>query len=145
MTRFDPKKHRMTLRLTFRYDGAHVTLAQQERIDMLSPQSAVAAPIAGKHSGFWVELRDAQGEVLFYRVLHNPIPFAVAVHSPNRVITTIAGAPGKGQFEVLLPDLPGATTIVFFGSPLDIDRALEPAQEMGRFAVEAAPGEGGAQ
>jgi hypothetical protein len=126
---------RFALRLTYRYDGDNVSLARRERVQMIAPPAGRTPPVAGENSGFWVELRDANGRVLYHRVLHNPIPFVAEVHSPEGTIRAVSAPPGRGEFQVLVPDLPDGAAAVLYGSPLDTRRALEPARELVRVAL----------
>jgi hypothetical protein len=103
---------------------------------MIAPPSVTAAPRSGQ-SGYWVELRDAAGDLLYHRALSNPIRADVEVYSddPRQTLTRIPMAAPEGQFEVLLPDLPDAHTFLFFGTP---DGASEsaPSRELFRADVD---------
>ena len=113
-----PAVHRGTLRLTFRVADGDVRLVATERLDMICPPSIGEPLEAGKHGGFWLELRDENDRVLFHRVLHSPLGDSVAVHSPGRGIERIFGEPKATTFEVLLPDLAAAGSIVLMGESL---------------------------
>ena len=77
------KPYRKTLRLTFRAAGGEVRLVAHERLDMICPPSVGERHEAGKHGGFWLELRDAKEGVLFHRFLDNPLADSDEVHSPD--------------------------------------------------------------
>jgi hypothetical protein len=113
---------------------------------MICPPSIGQRPEAGKHGGFWVELRDASDRVLFHRVLHSPLGDSVEVHSPDGKIKREFGPSSESTFEVLLPDQDAARTVVLMGEYLDAARARreraegpgEPAKgarELARFEV----------
>jgi hypothetical protein len=106
---------RKTLRLTFRAAGGQVQLVRHERLDMITPPSIGERPEAGKHGGFWMELRDANGKVLSHRILNAPLRDAVEVHSPDGTIKRVTGPPSDRTFEVLLPDPGEASTVVLMG------------------------------
>src|SRR2546428_604070 len=95
---------RKTLRLTFRVTDGNIRLVSYERIEMVCPPSIGERPEAGKHGGFWVELRDASDRVLFHRLLHSPFANSVEVHSPTGEIERKFGPTAESTFEVLLPD-----------------------------------------
>jgi hypothetical protein len=135
MLQMDTRKYRTTLRLTFRYDGERIVLANQERGEGIAPPAPVLPPVEGENSGFWVEVRDARDRVLFYRVLHNPIPYVVEAYAPEGEIHAVAGLPGPVQFEVLVPDISEAASIVLYSSPLELEHSLEPAREIARFPL----------
>lgn len=130
----DVRKYR-TLRLTFRYEGSRVSLTDRQVADMISPPSITERPVVGKSSGFWIELQNKGGQSLFHRVLYRPIPYTVEKHLADGSMKLVADTPGEGEFEVLLPALPDAETVVLYSSPLDLKRSLEPAEEIGRFSL----------
>ena len=130
---------RKSLRLTFRVADGEVRLALYERLDMICPPSVGERPEAGKHGGFWMELRDASDCVLFHRVLDTPLGDSVEVHSPDGKIQRVFGAVKENAFEVLLPDDCKGKTIVFMGESLEPatvrkERVAE-ARELVRFNV----------
>jgi hypothetical protein len=129
------REYRSSQRITFRYEGQRVELADREVVQMISPPPVAPLPQAGEHSGFWIEVHDAEGRVVFHRVLHNPIPIYVEEHLPDKTIRAVPGAPGSGTFEVLIPDMPEAETIVLVSSPLEWELAGEPARELARFRL----------
>jgi hypothetical protein len=121
--------------LTFRYDqdGA-VELARRQELPMVAPGSPGPITSGGEYSGSWVELQDRQGRVLFERVLHDPFRSMVEVHyPPGRKSKVVPGPRQAGEFEVLLPAIPEATTVVVWSSELDAERHNEAAREVGRF------------
>jgi hypothetical protein len=106
---------RKTLRLTFQSVDGEVRLVRQERLDMITPPSIGPRPEAGTNSGFWVELRDANGSVLSHRILHAPLRDSVEVYAPDGAINRVTGSPSDASFEVLLPDQGEASTAVLMG------------------------------
>ena len=140
----DTRKYRSTLQITFAYDGERVRLARIERLQGIAPGSPPPAPKVGENSGSWVELRDAQDRLLFYRVLHNPVRYMVEEHLPDGRIRAVPGPAEAGTFDVLLPDIPEAASVALFSSPFDMERSGEPAEEIGRFPLrETDPGKEG--
>jgi len=63
-----PPVSRRTLRVTFEYGGGEVRIANQMRVEKITPPTLTPRPEAGKASGYWVELRDKRGRVLVDRV-----------------------------------------------------------------------------
>jgi len=60
----------------------------------------------------------------------------VEVHDPEEGPRIIVGPPGRGTFDVLVPDLPDAAHAVLFASPAlgkGRERGLKPAEPLGRF------------
>jgi hypothetical protein len=128
---------RKSLRLTFRVAGGEVQLVSYERLDMICPPSVVERPEMGKHGGFWLELRDANDQVLFHRILDNPLGASVEVHSPDGKIERIFGDVKENVFEVLLPDDHNAQTVALIGESLDSaalrKRKRRESRELARF------------
>ena len=113
------KPSRRTLRLTFRAADGKVQLVSAQRVEMICPPAVGERPKAGYHSGFWMELRDANDRVLFHRLLHSPLGDSVEVHSPDGQIRREFGAPRENIFEVLVPDDGTAQSIALMGESLD--------------------------
>jgi hypothetical protein len=138
-----PRRSRTSWRLTFAYDGARVTLLRRERLQKVAPGTVGDVPVPGKHSGAWLTLLDRGGKVLFHRLLADPFQTRAEHHSPDGKIELHVRPPGKGQFSVVVPDLPGATEVALFSSPTVREKMLDPAAEVGRFSlVEPSPGGG---
>ena len=134
--RLDAPAYPFTIRLVFRYEDGRVQVVSQRRVEMIAPASAAPRPEPGKHIGFWVEVRDSRDNVVFHRVLHNPIPFMVERYSADGSIRATEQDVARAEFEVLVPDIPGAATIVLYSSPLELQRTQEPAREIGRFPLD---------
>ena len=160
---------RRTLRLTFNVSGGETRLAKFERLNMICPPQVGPPPEVNKNGGFWVEVRDPEGRLLFHRLLHAPLADTVEVHSPEGGSELVENAPEESTFEVLIPDYGESGTVSFMGEYLEPARAREArfgrargaaegvavheegARELARFALpeggeESGPGpEGGAQ
>ena len=105
---------RGTLRLTFRSSGGQIKLVSQEHLAMLCAPSVGERPEVGRHGGYWVELRDEAGNVLFHRVLHDPLQTSVEVPAPGGPQRRFGAAP-DALFEVLIPDDPAGRSVVLVG------------------------------
>ena len=116
----DVEHPRKTVRLTFRVVSGEVRLESHARLEMICPPSVGECPKAG-HSGYWMELRDARGHVLFHRLLHAPLGNSVEVHSPDGNIRRVFGPPVDNIFEALVPDTPQAVSMVLMGESLDAE------------------------
>lgn len=156
------KPARRTLRLTFKVTGGEVRLVSYQRVEMICPPSVGELPEAGRHSGFWMELRDSKDRVLFHRRLHTPFRDSVAIHSPDGKIRREFGAIPESVFEVLMPDVDDAVSIALIGDrpgkaidqtkvkprEKSIDKKPEGSQELARFELPTGgqrPKQGGAQ
>jgi hypothetical protein len=117
----DPTQQRAepnrAIRLQIRYDKSGFSITDSRPLETLAPAShALDAPRAT--SGFWVELRDAKNNVLYRRVMHNPVQSDVEVFDPEGLHRHAVEDP-TGVFTVLVPDMPDAEEIVFVSSPSD--------------------------
>lgn len=129
-----------TMRLTLSYEGSSIRLIGRQRIKMVSPPSDDVDVAEQKKTGFWYEVRSSKGEVLFRRVTENPIRLATEIRSddPARPLVRQEVKEAKGTFILIVPDLPGARTLVLFSSPLEIRARPEPAREIARFDLRSA-------
>jgi hypothetical protein len=144
----DPEAHGVSdlpayaLRLTFEYSRTDVRLVGSQRAEMLAPAGETERIEEGQ-AGSWVELRDANEQVLYQRTLHKPIRFEMeAVDSESGTMRWYTIDQPTGVFELLVPDIPEAETVSVYASPADA--ASEPAGEVVRLTwAEAAPDLGG--
>ncbi len=127
----------VTLRVTFAYRGRDISLLASRRVAMIAPRPVTAAPLPGQ-SGYWFELRGAAGELLYHRALSNPIRSDIEAFSDDsrQTMTRIPIAAPEGQFEVLVPDLPGAQTLLLFGTPEGALSESAPSRELFRADVD---------
>jgi hypothetical protein len=126
------------LRVTFTYRGDEIAAAGMRKVRMVVPGTVSAPPEKGQ-SGYWIEVRAADGKLLFHRVLHSPVRVDVEVfsHGEGPSITRVPVAEPRGQFEVLVPDLPGADSLVLYGPPADPRLQAVPARELVRVGFDA--------
>jgi hypothetical protein len=126
-----------TLRLTFAYDGTGIRLTKSQRVEMITPPSVTPPPQAGQ-SGYWFEVRDAQGDLHYHHSLYNPVQvdFEVFSNDPNQPITRVPNPNPTGEFTVLVPDLPGAATLILYGPPPGAPSQFERSQELLRLSFE---------
>jgi hypothetical protein len=127
---------RGTWRVTIHFDRTDLAVGERVYADMISPYSP-GPPPGGREerSGAWFEVRDAKDEVLGYQRLHDPFQIRAEHHSPEGAIEVFEREVGKGEFELLVPALPGAETVVVFSSPPVPERTAEAAVEVARFEL----------
>jgi hypothetical protein len=127
-----------TLRLTFAYKGRAVQLVRTQRVAMVSPPSVTPPPEPGQ-AGYWFEVRDATGALIFHRAIHSPVRTDVEVHSndPKRSITRVPIDNDEGEFELLVPDLPNARSFAFYGTPGGVRAPNPPSTELLRLDFDA--------
>jgi hypothetical protein len=122
------------IRLVFEYEGDKLEVR-----DEIATETAIAPsdPIRGYEgeSGFWIELRDDKGELVFRRILNNPIQFDVESHDPELGTRRHAVEKPRGVFTVLVPDVADARDLIVVASPLDAERRAAPAEPLVRFRL----------
>lgn len=124
------------LRFTFSYGDGHVQLVSVQKVEMRSQPSEPGQVPEGQ-SGFWFELRDIEGKVLYWRFVRNPIRLTSEVFSNEAgpSISRVKIDNPRGAFELVVPEIEEAATIVLFSSPLDPAHEGEPARELARFPI----------
>lgn len=123
-----------TVRLTFSYTGSEIHLTDIERLEMVIPPSEVNYVQEGQ-VGFWVELRDNDENVLYQRVMHNPLRNEMEVYDENNTELPRWVRVNRSEviFEILVPYIAYGQQLVIFSSPLE--RIFEPATEIARFKI----------
>lgn len=121
------------VRLIFSYDGDDIRLESTQRVEMLVPPSD-PVEVYESQTGFWTEVRDAQGSVLHRKVMHDPVRRDAEVFSPDpeQSITRVPIERPHGAFAVLIPQLPGADHVALMGVPAAAAAAFAPAVELHR-------------
>jgi len=126
------------LRVTFAYRGTDIKVAGTRRVRMIVPPSTSPPPEPGQ-SGYWLEVRAADGRLLFHRALHSPVRVDVEVfaHDNGPSIARVPVPAPQGEFEALLPDLPDADSLALFGPSADAQLQAAPARELIRVDFDA--------
>jgi hypothetical protein len=93
---------------------------------------ALSAPPARGQTGYWVEVRAADGALLFHRALHSPVRVDAEVFTGGETptITRVPIAEPHGEFEVLVPDLPEAQSLMLYGPAAEAQLQALPAREL---------------
>jgi hypothetical protein len=108
-----------TWRLAFAYDGDKVDLVRAERIEMIAPP-VVTPPPEANAGGFWLEVRDKQGNLIYHRPLYNPLRRHVE-HFGDKAgdqMQRTSPESQRGEFDVLVPDLPDGAQFSVHGAPV---------------------------
>jgi hypothetical protein len=131
---------RRTLRLTFAYEGATVHLLSRMSVEMITP-AASPTPMRDGQTGFWYELRDRAGRILYQRAMQNPIQVDAEIfpEDQGRTISRVPIRQPRGTFTLLVPDLVEGDTLVLYSSPLEPAKATAPASEIARFQLKEKP------
>ena len=120
-----------TLRVTFAYRGDDIAVAGTRKVRMIVPPAVSAPPERGQ-SGYWLEVRAADGTLLFHRALHSPIRVDAEIYSLDKgaSIARVPIAVPQGEFEVLVPDLPEAQSLMLYGPSAEPQLQALPAREL---------------
>ena len=136
--RFDaPQRPNRALRLIFSYNGGQTKLESQHEVEMMALPSDPTGAYEG-HSGFWVELRDAEERVVYRRITRNPIEEEHEAPSgdPSRPFTRVRTESDEGTFAVLVPQIESAEALVLCASPTG--ERLHAPYEITRVAIKEA-------
>jgi hypothetical protein len=131
-------------RLTFEFEDDKVRVVAQQRVAMMAPPDDTEL-LEGARAGYWAEVRDADGEILYRQVLHAPIQHQYEVHSPE------PGEPShhvdaprpKGVFQVVVPDLPAGREVVIYGRASVEELAERSAKQLAKAVLRETPRAGG--
>lgn len=124
------------VRVTLSYQGKELRLVSRKVLSMRTPPSA-PLEIPEKQAGFWFQVEDANGHLLYRRVMHNPIQFDTETPSddPERPLKRVPLSEPRGTFFLLVPFLREARTVRIFSSPFELEKATESAGEIMRFNI----------
>jgi hypothetical protein len=122
MTNETPSRPSKVVRLVFRYEGDEVHLVDRQRFEAPTPP---AETVTAEAQGAWVEVRSAEDETLFQRVLPGAVRADVEVFSPNPE-QSVARAPVErpsGIFTVVVPETDVADHVVVLASGISATEA----------------------
>jgi hypothetical protein len=118
-----------SLRLLFQFEGDSVKLVSAQRVEMKAPPPQ-APPPDTPFNGAWFELRDAQGNSMYRRAIHDAMSGDLEVLSdnPDRPLAHVKSAVKQGVFYLIAPDIPQARTVMLNARrlPLSPATAAEP-------------------
>lgn len=111
----------------FEYTGNQFRVLSDNRVRMAPPPSDPVANYENQ-TGFWVSVSDAQGSILYRRIMQTPSFPGVEVFT-NKPTETLyrfdSNAPSI--LVVVIPDLPMGTRLELFGSARDAEGKPTPA------------------
>ncbi len=126
------RPRKKSTRLNFVYNDRDIELVSWNRLNKISPPSD---PIENyqDESGWWVILSDEKGNVVYRQIIHNPIRIEKELFSDRNeggVSWEIPdAAEQRGEFSVLVPDIPVATHLSLYGS-FEEDEVSVPSWEI---------------
>lgn len=120
-----------TVRVTIAYRGQDLRLASRQTVTMRTlPSHELQVP--EKQSGFWFQVEDGSGRVIYRRVMQNPIRYDTETISddPQHPLMRVEVADPDGMFFLLVPLLREAQVVRVFSSPLEPHKDADPAVEI---------------
>jgi hypothetical protein len=113
------------LRVTFVFEDSNIRIASVTRVDMRVPAASTPIPQEGQ-VGSWFEVRDGKGALLYHRPLHDPMRLDVETFGdkPGDPLRHVPARQAKGEFEVLIPDLPDAEQFRLYGPRASQEKGL---------------------
>jgi hypothetical protein len=119
------------VRLIFAYQGTEVQLVDRQPVDQYVPPSDELEDVDGQ-SGFWYEVRDANGAPLYRLSIGNPIAYEteIVTGDPANPIVRVPVPAPSGDFSLVVPLLDGAQTVALVSSPLNQDQDRQPAADL---------------
>lgn len=107
-------------RLTFSYEGTSIKLIFQQPIKKILPPSDYL-DTKNNRSGFWYEIADENQNILYQKIISNPIETDIEVFpsKSNESIMRQKTSEIRGIFSILIPDFPNTKTLSFFGNPIE--------------------------
>jgi len=129
-----PSPYTHTLRITFTHNGPNLEIARVQRVAMRAP--AALPPAGDNQAGYWLEVRDSNGALLYHRPIYDPTGRNVESYgeAPDAPMQRHAATSDSGEFEVLVPDLPDAQTFRLHG-PTAATTGIGPAAAAVRLAM----------
>jgi hypothetical protein len=128
----NPQLQTYARRLTFEFDGSTIRQISEQRVEMTVPSSHPTSEYSG-HTGFWFELRDANENTIYRRVMADPLLGYHEVPSSQGTFTHSPITVSPQVFELVVPELPTAESLVIFGTlPERLAPIGTPAQEAAR-------------
>ncbi|MFN0156042.1 MAG: hypothetical protein ACKVUT_16845 [Gaiella sp.] len=136
----DPVDGPSAWRLTFVHDESGVRLVERERLEMVAPPDDSDLTYVAR-SGYWVELKDAEGRGIYRQILHDPLRTEIEVHSPDASEQPhqVPMESSTSTFDAVVPDLPAARTVVLKGRPSQADFAAGDAVALLTEPLDAEP------
>jgi len=130
-------------RLTFSYDGSHVSLLSVERLEMVTPPSDSLEPMETS-AGFRYEVQAGDGRVLYRQLAQDPTRgwSELPTDDSSRPVVQAMGDQPKRLFVVLVPHMEKAHSVTLFAPVRGRDGTVDesqPARELFRFSFDQPP------
>jgi hypothetical protein len=131
-----PVPYTYSFRLTFQIQESHVELVALQRVAMRALAS-LAETSGEPHVGFWFELTDEKGAVLYHRTLRDPLPEGIEVFDDEKggKIRRVPNTRKAAKFDMIVPDLPAAADFILYGTHGKPEEARRASRQLARFPL----------
>jgi hypothetical protein len=122
------------IRLTFRYTDNTIELADVQQVIQWVPPSEYLDDRQDR-SGYWFELRDGAGALLFREDLPPTLgeDYEIFPEDPAGEIVRRPGTGGIHTFTIVVPEMTQAQQLALVGSPVSAERRSEAAADLATF------------
>lgn len=130
------------IRLIFEYEGDQIRLISQQEVDAAVPEGDATSDFQHE-SGFWLEVRSADNNVLHRRIMQDPTSSFPEVFAEEGKTITRAETPiKKGAFTIIVPNIATSDHVAFIrsGPRAGIEALTEttaPMREIARFSLKS--------
>jgi hypothetical protein len=126
-----------SLRVTLSLAKGKVQILNATRVAMRAP-GAPPSPPTRDSSGFWFEIRDKEGKLIYYRPLPHPDLDSLEVFDDPEggTIRRVPASPSEIKIDLILPDLPQASEFLLYGAERSADR-YRPSVELDRKSMDS--------
>ena len=106
-------------RIRIQFSEGKWSIAKERVVSrMVVPSSQSLPKIAGKEigSGFWFEVNNSKGELIYRNIIRDPLKEVVEVANEDGTFSQVPIGKKEIIFEVLIPEKPENAKISFFGA-----------------------------
>lgn len=124
-------------RLTIQYRAGSFTLVSSASLLKVIPPSDQLPVTPLPVSGFWYELQSPQGEVVYRRIISDPITVYTEIPAPESsfVPERVEAPTAEAVLSILIPEIAGTNQLVLFSSPPGPVGKSQPATVVARIPV----------
>lgn len=135
-----PAKPGPALRLTIQYRSGTFSLLSSSALHKVIPPSDSLPATSLPLSGFWYELQSPQGEVLYRRIIADPLTSYTEAGSAETgsIPQRAEVVPAEAVFSLLVPEAEGTNQLVLFSSPPGMAGKSQPATVVARIPIVSA-------
>jgi hypothetical protein len=121
-------------RVTLRFDHGKYELIEKTTAGAKLPPSDDLPKSQVETSGFWYELQSTRGDVLYRRIIADPVLLVSETksHGPGAKVERAEAVPEQRVFSLLIPRPVEGDRLVIFSSPTERGAQTRPAKQVAR-------------